>query len=165
MVHESHSPLRDSVSFDRGAERLHTALRADCRLHASFVPRLTHGLNQLLVLLSGDPPLARLLIVEPPRTPALAARARVWEQNFASLLSDAAAGAAGVKRPPFYLEPYLISGLSVLLRRAWVRDDGVLDPALLGELLEFLLPYYLDPPAVTQSLASLRERRSRAISP
>jgi hypothetical protein len=140
-------------TYERQAARLFDAVRGACDPQVGFVARMEAGLGAALELFASEPKLARDLLL-PPYDGAVEERSRGrqrWCERFGGLLRSAADTDSIRSRELDFLEPVLIGGIVSLVSREILTGDPERLPQLLPGLLEFLLIFYVAPPATAGS--------------
>ncbi len=131
---------------ERCAERLHEAISAAHDPDADFPEQVRSAIAAALALLAADPALTRLLTVEPcPGDKAAIGCHQRWKKRYGALLRNAAADSPQALTHPQFLEPILIDCIRARISRSVLAGEAAELEALLPDLLEFVLTYYLDP--------------------
>lgn len=151
---------RNAASPDarqRGDERLHKAIVASYVPGAGFAERVEAALRATLALFAADPALARLLTVEPCLGDKVAIECHQrWKKRYSALLRHAAADSPLALTHPPFLEPILIDCIRSQISRSVLAGETAELPALIPDLLEFVLVYYLDPLETASQIRALR---------
>ena len=133
-------------AFDHGAERLLETITATCDPRAGFAKQVESAFSAALALLATEPGLAHLLTVEPRLGNEAAIRSyQRWKKRYGALLRHAAGTDAELPVHPRFLEPALIGGICFQVRRHVLAGRSTELPALLPELLKFVLSCYVEP--------------------
>lgn len=143
------------ATYERQAARLFDAVRGACDSQTGFAARMEAGLRVTLELFASEPKLARDLLTLPPYGGAAVeetSRCRQrWSKRFGGLLRGAADTDSIRSCELDFLEPVLIGGIVSLVSREILTGDPERLPQLLPGLLEFLLIFYVAPPATAGS--------------
>lgn len=134
-----------AVEYERGAERVRTAIAVALEPGAGFAERVETGLRSALGLLAREPALAHLLVVRPfaGDAEALACYER-WQRRCAEALREAAAADPGAYQHPPFFEPALVSDVCAQVARQLGADPVRLEDLLPG-LLELVHACYFGP--------------------
>jgi hypothetical protein len=138
-------------------ERLLATIAAACDPAADFPEQLSSTLAAVFALLASEPTLARLLCIGPCSGDELPVGERPrWQNRCAERLRYAAQSSPGVSTPPLFLEPLLLDEVCWQISGRLLAGEAEQLPALLPDLLDSMLAYYVDPEEASRVVAAAR---------
>lgn len=149
-----------AAAYEQAQERLLGVLTLQCYMRGSLEERVERALAAGLDLLSSEPHLAKLIVLEAPAAGGeIAARHHEWLDRYGSMLRLAALGAEQRGRPRPALESAIAGGVVSLIAAEVMRGqtDGL--PGLRPQLCSYVVSFF-EPPLEEPELASSAQPQS-----
>lgn len=143
--YEQFSDKRDcfAAAYEIAQERLLGVLTFQCYTQAGLLDRVGAALGGALDLLSANPSLARLIVVEAPAAgEEIAARHHEWLDRYSRLLQLAAVGTPNAVAPKPALEPAIVGAVVSRVKQLVLAGETRDLPRLCPELTQLTLSYY-----------------------
>jgi AcrR family transcriptional regulator len=134
------------AAYDLAIERIRSQVRSSCaeREAGEWAARVRDGVVSLVVLLSEDPPLARLALVEGLRAGrGVYDRYQAAVESFVPYLREGAPRAPGGGEVPEATDEAVVGGIASLLGRRVLAGEVEQLGELIPDVLEFALTPYL----------------------
>jgi AcrR family transcriptional regulator len=134
------------AAYELGIERIRAQVLAACGRHdaGEWSARVSDGISSLLALLTAEPALASIILVEGLRAGrGVYDRYQAAVESFVPYLRDGAPGAPGGGAVPAATDEAVIGGIASLLGRRLLAGEGERLDQLLPDVLEFALTPYL----------------------
>lgn len=132
-----------AAAYEIAQERLLGVLTFQCYTRAGLADRVGSALGAGLDLLSADPALTRLLVVEAPAAGgAISARHHGWLDRYGRMFRFAASGSPDVAEPPVAIEPAIVGGIFSRVKQLVLAGETGQLPGLCPELVQFALSFY-----------------------
>jgi hypothetical protein len=142
------------AEYERGADRLFATVAAACGSRADFGEQVRSALSASLGLLSSEPALARLLVLQPDQSDGVLLEAhQSWCDRYADLLRRAARSSPEACVQPPFVEPTLIGGVRWQIARKLLAGEAAQLSELAPTLTRYLLCYYLPPERASGAVA------------
>jgi AcrR family transcriptional regulator len=131
------------LAYEMAQERLLGVLTFRCYTRQGLAERLGAALGAGLDLLSDDPALARLIVVEAPAAgEEISARHHEWLDRYGRMLRLAAVGEDGLTTPPPAVELAVVGGIVSRVKQLVLAGRAEQLPSLRPELVQFALSFY-----------------------
>lgn len=135
-----------AAAYKIAQERLLGALTFQCYTGSGLTDRVGSALRAGLDLLSSDPALANLIVVEAPAAgEELAARHDEWLDRYSRMLRFAAIDSPGVSAPRRALEPAVVGAIVSRIKQLVLAGQTAELPGICPELVRFTLSFYGSP--------------------
>jgi AcrR family transcriptional regulator len=143
--YQQFSDKRDcfAAAYEIAQERLLGVLTFQCYTQAGLLDRVGAALGGGLGLLSANPSLARLIVVEAPAAGGeIAARHQEWLDRYSRLLQLAAVGTPDAAAPKPALEPAIVGAIVSRIKQLVLAGEIEDLPRLCPALTQLTLSYY-----------------------
>jgi AcrR family transcriptional regulator len=132
-----------AAAYEEAQERILGAVTYQCYVHADPATRVGRALQGALDLLSAEPELARLVVLDCPCAgDELASRHHEWLDRYGRMLRFATVGAPGTSAPSAGIEPAIVGGIFSRVKEVLLAGEAVQVSDLGSELTAFALSFY-----------------------
>lgn len=132
-----------AAAYEIAQERLLGVLTFQCYTQTGLADRASAALGAALDLLSSDPVLTRLIIIEAPAAGGeVATRHHEWLDRYGRMLHFAAMGDSGIVPPKPSVEPAVVGGIVSRIKQLVLAGETEQLPRLCPELVRFALSFY-----------------------
>ncbi len=132
-----------AAAYEEAQERILGAVTFQCYAHADPAIRIGAAVQRALDLLSAEPELARLVVLDCPcASDELAVRHHAWLDRYGRMLRFAAVGTPGVSSPGTGIEPAIVGGVFSRVKETLLAGKAAQLADLAPELTAFTLSFY-----------------------
>ena len=148
-----------AAAYEIAQERLLGVLTFQCYARSGPAERVGEALRSGLDLLSTEPGLAHLIVVEAPAAgEPIAARHQEWLDRYGRLLQLAVVGAADGARPRPALEPAIVGSIASRVKQMVLAGKTADLPGLHLELAQLTLSFFGSAEPSTAALSAAGQR-------